>query len=217
MLVVATLSAAAFMVVAALLVGTMPAEAAFPGTNGKMAFTSSTPTQGLDGMEIVSASPNGTSPVVNLTKSSFRDDNAEYSPNGKKIVFSSNRDAYPSSGAREIYSMSASGTLQTILTKNPADDFDPAWSPDGKKIAFMSTRDGPLEVYTMNPDGTGVKRLTNNSIGEENLAWSPDGTKIAFNDPPGTIFFSQDIYVMNADGTRPRNLTKAEYFGVCPS
>src|SRR5438552_2369655 len=81
-----------------------------------------------------------------------------WSPDGKRIVFSSTRDA----GNLHIFLMNADGTGVTQLNSGDFTDDDPVWSPDGKKIAFQSTRDGHEEIYIMNADGTGQTRLTFN-------------------------------------------------------
>jgi Tol biopolymer transport system component len=83
--------------------------------------------------------------------------NAEpaWSPDGRKIAFSSTRD-----GNREIYVMNADGSNQRNLTRNPAKDVRPSWSPDGRRIAFVSDRHGRLEAHVMNADGSGQRSLT---------------------------------------------------------
>jgi Tol biopolymer transport system component len=81
-----------------------------------------------------------------------------WSPDGRKIVFVSDRD-----GNSEIYVMNANGSGQRSLTRNPAYDADPAWSPDGRKLAFVSNRDGSYGIYVMNADGSGQRRLAQRS------------------------------------------------------
>jgi Tol biopolymer transport system component len=77
------------------------------------------------------------------------------------------------------------------------------------KIAFVSNRDGPDEIYVMNADGSGQTRLTFSAANVDNLdpAWSPDGKQIAFlsnRDNPG---LDNDLWIMNADGSSPRQVT----------
>ena len=79
-------------------------------------------------------------------------------------------------------------------------------------IAFASDREGDSQIYVMNADGSGQRRLTRNATTDTEPAWSPDGTKIAFtrrcwhsNDKYDT---DREIYVMNADGSGQRNLTR---------
>jgi hypothetical protein len=96
-----------------------------------------------------------------------------------------------------------SGT-PTPLTNSAGSNAAPAWSPDGTKIAFTSTRDdGNLEIYVMDADGGNQTRLTNDIEWDYDPIWAPDGSRIAFSHG-GNL---PDIYVMNADGTGPVNLT----------
>ena len=91
----------------------------------------------------------------------------------------------------------------------------PVWSPDGRKIAFMSQRDGNSEVYVMNADGSGQRNLTRSPRYEGGPAWSPDGRKIAFASGSRSCRAGEgcagntDVYVMNADGSGQRRLTRA--------
>jgi len=78
-------------------------------------------------------------------------------------------------------------------------------------IAFESDRDGSFQIYVMNADGTDQRRLTRNATGGMSPAWSPDGTRIAFHRPCSygndRHDSAHEIFVMNADGSRQRNLT----------
>ena len=105
---------------------------------------------------------------------------------------------------------------------SPLDVQAPAWSPDGRTIVFVSWRDGNGEVYAMDANGSGPRNLTQNPANDVRPAWSPDGRSIAFvrsrspssrcKPGPGRCWRDYDrqseIYVMNADGSRKRNLTR---------
>ena len=113
--------------------------------------------------------------------------------------------------------------LSLIQSKpTPLDVQAPAWSPDGRTIVFVSWRDGNGEVYAMDANGSGPRNLTQNPANDVRPAWSPDGRSIAFvssrspssrcKPGPGRCWRDYDrqseIYVMNADGSRKRNLTR---------
>ena len=85
------------------------------------------------------------------------DSDPAYSPDGKTIVFMSDRD-----GDIEIYRVDVDGPHLQRLTHAPGRDAHPAFSRDGKKIAFQSPREGGQpQIYVMNADGSDQKRLTN--------------------------------------------------------
>jgi Tol biopolymer transport system component len=180
------------------LIAPASSRAAFPGANGRIAFSANPPPE--SDFEIFTLNADGTD-VLTLTANSATDNAAAWSPDGTKIAFRTTRDG----PTPEIYTMNADGTNQTRLTNNTAIDSVPAWSPDGTKIAFYSTRDaGNAEIYTMNADGTSPTRLTSNSGSDQGPAWSPDGTKIAFySNRDG----NDEIYTMSADGTNQTRLT----------
>ena len=83
------------------------------------------------------------------------------------------------------------------------------------RIAFMSNRSGNGEIYLMNADGKRVRRLTKHPQYDAVPAWSPDGQKITFmsfraeHRLPGGRRIHGEIYLMNADGTNPINLTQS--------
>jgi Tol biopolymer transport system component/serine/threonine protein kinase/tetratricopeptide (TPR) repeat protein len=134
-----------------------------------------------------------------------------WTPAGRQILFESTDEDHLES---DIWIMDAEngGNLKN-LTNSPGYDTRAAVSPDGREIAFASNR-APSKItsggrtfnlYLMNIDGTNLRRLTAHPFTETEPDWSPDGKKIAFTrtNEKG----KPDIFVINADGSDPMNLT----------
>ena len=161
--------------------GAKPAEAAFPGGDGSIAFVSTmgTSTGANDpagDFEVFVGQTSLPFSLQQLTHNGAEDLGPAWSPNGDKIAFSSNRD-----GDHEIYTMDAGGSNLTPLTNNSVFDSSPSWSPDGKRIVFTRLEGGDFNLYLMNADGSSdPRRITKNTAWDLAPAWSPDGKKIAF-------------------------------------
>jgi Tol biopolymer transport system component len=92
----------------------------------------------------------------------------------------------------------------------------PVWSPDGRRIAFGRRDGSDAGVYVINIDGGEERRLTREQAGRTDgvMSWSPSGRMIAFYrqfSRPGTcgpLRLAGDFYVMNADGSGIRRLTR---------
>ena len=151
--------------------------------------------------------------IIRLTNNA-NDGSAHWSPDGKKIVFASNRDG----NLQQIYLilMNADRTelkLTDDPINHPGNNFDPFWSPDGTKIAFRTDRDGNEEIYMMNADGTNPINLTNDPARDGEPKWSPDGTRILFSSwRSGEAL----LYVMDADGLNQKPVPTAVPWIGCP-
>jgi hypothetical protein len=170
------------------------AHAAFPGANGKIAFSS----DASGNPEIYVMNPDGTG-LTNLTNHPGPDSDPAWSADGTTIAFRSGR-----SGSYDVWVMNADGSSPTQLTTDLEDDGFPAWSPDGSKIAFQSHRDGNSEIYVMNADGTAQTRLTFDPADDLSPAWSPDGSKIAFISKRDG---DDHVYTMAPDGSNVTQIT----------
>jgi len=172
--------------------------------------------------EIISMNADGSN-QVNLTNRPSQDVAPAMSPDGRKILFHSNRNFAPiSPGDQDIYSMDPDGSnVQNITNDSNPDrnDLYPNWSPDGTQFVFeratnLSLSTASSNIYKMNANGTGLTQLTFTTTGLTRFpVWSPDGTRISFDSIRDTLPApdpqNREVYTMRADGTDVRRVTNA--------
>lgn len=139
---------------------------------------------------------------------------ATWSPDGRTIVFSvhNNGPGKPIDGTA-LFAVSASGRGLRRLTpwEKEQQISGPAFAPDGKSILFRlkpAGQDFGGDYWAVGRDGRSRRRLTHFSAGHMtgSAAWSPDGSMIVFAD--SGIGGNDDLYVMRADGSGIRRLTR---------
>lgn len=183
--------------------------------------------------EIYTATPDGKD-IKKLTNSPGYDAEATISPNGKKIVFTSERD-----GDLELYSMDTDGKNVKRLTSEVGYDGGAFFSPDSKMIVYrgshptdekMIARDKDLlkqhlivpttfEILVMSADGSNKRKVTNLASGSFAPFFTPDGKKIIFctnyfaTDPRKRNF---DLAMINVDGSGLERITFNETFDGFP-
>jgi len=169
----------------------------------------------------------------NLSNSPGNDMVPQYSPDGTRIVFVSDREEN-----REIFIMNSDGTEQTRLTNNSWPDYTPSFSPDGMTIVFYSTiaeissstrTIHSYDIFTINADGTDLQRLTaegsyiylasyvsdyTQNAFDAAPRFSPNGRRITF----ATYFVGHgyDIFIMDADGSNQVRITDVEGYNSDP-
>jgi Tol biopolymer transport system component len=147
--------------------------------------------------EVCAVRPDG-SQLTDLTRNPAEDAAPAWSPDGKGIAFSSNREAIHGKPVYQIYVLDPAGGAVQRLTQSAYGAYDPVWSPDGKQIAFgMSPPNPPRDLmlvafaksptvfgevetaYVMQADGSHPGPLTDNITGWSiPQAWSPDGKQV---------------------------------------
>jgi len=169
--------------------------------------------------------------IKKLTDEPGYDAEATVSPQGDKIVFTSDR-----SGDLELYVMDIDGSNVRQLTHDLGYDGGAFFSPDGKQIVFRASRPktpeeikkykdllaqhlvepSHMEIFVINTDGTGLRQVTH--LGGANWApfFHPSGKKIIFssNHKTGTIPFN--LYMINVDGTGLEQITYDGVFDAFP-
>jgi Tol biopolymer transport system component len=170
-------------------------------------------------MDIFEANPYG-SEIKRLTATPGYDAEGSYSPDGKSIVFSSNR-----SGATnlELYIMDADGKNVRQLTHAPGCyNGGPFFAPDGKRVIFRSDRKKKdhLQLYVINVDGTGERALTDNLDWVYWAPfWHPDGKHIVYTAADHSQPFTRpnyDLWWMNVASGKKVRLTFAPGADVLP-
>ncbi len=156
-----------------------------------------------------------------LTTDPSPDYNPAFSPDGRWVVFTSDRH-----GTADLFVLDLNDAGKPVrLTSSNAMEDAAAFSPDGRSVAFVSTESGNPDIFIMPfaPEGPGAAtravNLTQDEGGDFNPAFSPDGEWIAFSSnraTPDDLFWSPgapddyragDVFVMRSDGTELRRLT----------
>ena len=190
-----------------LVVEVKPAEAAFPGKNGKIAYTNDDSGAPFGSIYTINPGGGGKTKVTAGYNPSF-------SPDGKKIAYT----VYfgPDS---EIYMIDVGGGGKTRITHNNKDDNFPSFSPDGKRIAYSRTtyraNAWPKhEIYTVNVGGGGKTKVT----AGEGPSYSPDGKKIAYKRATYSAnAIRGDIYTIKVGGGGKFRVTHDKAFEGDPS
>ena len=149
----------------------------------------------------------------NLSNHPVDDMKPDWSPDGTKIAFISNRN----DGVYQVYVMDADGSNQIRLTDGPRRKQDPDWSPDGQQIAFtvhvdLEDDDNFPHIAVMDANGNNRERFENDALGP---SWSPDGGQIAF--ASGRDGGAAEIYVIGADGQGLERVTHGLLGALSPS
>jgi Tol biopolymer transport system component len=166
-----------------------------------------------------------------LTTDPGLDYNPAISPDGRWVVFTSER-----SGSPDLYALDLQHPGEpTQLTKSPAMEDAAAFSHDGRRLLFVGTESGNPDVFVMpfapeDPaSGSKATNLTRHVAGDYRPAFSPDDRWILFSsnrdtpaadpaakDTPGA-YQASDVYVMQADGSNVRRLTRHEGWDGSPA
>lgn len=115
-----------------------------------------------------------------LTNTRSIDTTPSYSPDGQRIIFSSDR-----SGTEQIYMMNADGGSVRKIATDSGSYSKPMWSPDGKFIAFTRFKSGQFSIGITDIDGRNEKTLTSGYL-VEGAKWSPSDRYIIYSRKNGS-------------------------------
>lgn len=163
-----------------------------------------------------------------LTNNNAYDAECAISPDGKWIVFASNRDADPLQRQNvDLYVMHADGTDVTRLTVAPGYDGGPFFSPDGKKLCYRSERAGNdllqvftadlvFDAYTGQILGlTNEQQLTSGKDVNWGPYWHPSGKYLIYASS-ALGHHNHELFMTRADGKRSCRITFASGFDGLP-
>ncbi len=162
--------------------------------------------------EIWIMNSDGSNPIRLTNNSGFSDQNATFSPDGTKLLYSHCETV---NFTCDLYTMNLDGSNQQLWPlSHPVNDDDQAhYSPDGTKIVWTAyvVATNETGLYIANADGTGaILQLTTGTYPTvDNVArFSPDSSKIVF---IRSVDYgngnTNDIYTINPDGTNSTRLT----------
>jgi Tol biopolymer transport system component len=139
---------------------------------------------------------------ANVIFSSRTDSSPQYSPDGRAVVFQSDRQ-----GTMEIWISQADGSRPYQLTNfGRGHTGTPRWSPDGKKVAFDASVSGQFQVYVVDAEGGEPRRLTQFRALAAIPSWSQDGQWIYFTSPQSG---RDEVWKIPAGGGEARQITSA--------
>ncbi len=114
-----------------------------------------------------------------LTSGSRFDGNPGWSPDHRRIIFSSDRDSDP--GTNDLYTMDASGGDVRRLTNSPGEsEWSAKFSPDGRRVAYVVNSKDGWYLALMNADGSNQQPVTGPYKFAEFPSWRRDGVEVYF-------------------------------------
>ena len=196
------------------------AQATFPGERGPIAFQRFG-NPGAERSQVFHVEATG-APADRLTQLLDLSWFPDYSPNGKRIVFTRTRFAGRHAGDT-FYTIRADGSQLTRLSTgchgDCLGDSSAAWAPNGRRIVFerafgpvVDDAAAKVELQIARSDGSRERAIHLDLGGREphDAQWSPDGRRLAvnvLNVGDTKPKFGSAIYVFRADGTRLRRIT----------
>jgi len=136
-----------------------------------------------------------------LIASTRQDYEPHISPDGKRIVFASDR-----SGSNEVWISDSEGLNPIQLTDfDGAQTASPHWSPDGQRIAFDSNARGDFNVYILSAEGGSPRLLTKEASEDWGPTWSRDGRWVYFSSNRSG---SWQVWKIPAEGGQALQVTK---------
>lgn len=186
-----------------------PAQAAFPGEPGPIAYSKAFSDEVAEGRVeskggLFTHGPRIKQKPRQLTGETG-DHSPSYSADGRLIVFVHDDHL---TGKSSIYAMRNDGSERKEVTLDGLGGASPSFFPGGEAIVFSRRVDGRSHIFSIRVDGSGLRQLTFGPYDDHDPVVSPNGRRIAFgsNRDPDAREDRSDIFAMRADGSRIRVL-----------
>ena len=169
-------------------------------TDKRLAYVHQTYDENIWRLDLATGKTSG--PPAKFIASTWQDNAPQYSPDGKKIAFASDR-----SGSFEIWVANADGSGAGQLTSSGGHAGTPRWSPDGRRIAFDDSVMGSADIFVIDAGGGAPKLITTMAAHGHSRSvpsWSSDGKSVYFAcDMTGRY----EIWRASADGGQENQVT----------
>lgn len=190
------------------LLSSAPAQAAFPGVPGPIAYSHTRVDEGEGSGGLLAHGPRRKDAPRQLTQEAG-DGSPSYSANGQFVVFSGNRDPGEVRGAH-VYVMKSDGSGVRQLTSGSFYDSNPSFSPDGKLVVFDrgGLGGGATHIFGISIDGSGLRQIGDDAGSDWDPTFTPSGRAIVFvsNRMSSGRTDRSNILSMRPDGSRVRLL-----------
>jgi serine/threonine protein kinase len=165
---------------------------------GRILFTADSSRQNLRELPVRTGTREGTW----LTRGQSTDRQPVYSPDGKTVLFSSDR-----TGNNDLWILETTTGSLRRLTEDPGEDWDPGFMPDGKRIIWSSNRGGHFEIWMSNSDGSGARQVSRDGINAENPTSGGDGSWIVYTSRAAP---KRGVWKVRPDGSGAKLLVAGE-------
>lgn len=147
--------------------------------------------------------------ATRLTDSKDNDTRPTWSPDGRRLVFQSDRE-----GSASLWTYEFGTGAINRLTSADFNQAAPDWSPEGDLITYVSDQGGSWDVWVVRPDGTDPRPVTSHEGNEYHPKFSPDGADIVFYP---TWSGWTDIYTVNVETQQLTEVLSSEFEDFRPA